>query len=134
MVFRKVSVINRFYWPAVVFRHIAARANPFGAQGRQSFLNRAGKIWIAPRPAGVINAYRFVHFDSTADGFGGCEFDFAHGHADVFVDLAREIRTSALGQLLAAVSVLDSSIAEGGRVEKFFRCDHTLIPRITEIR
>ena len=113
MFFGKITVVNGLYRPAVVFLNIAAGANPFRAQRGQALLDIALEIRIAPGAGAVINADRFVLLDGAGVGFGGREFDFAHGHADVGMEFAGDVNAFAARQLFAAV-----------RFERIFGCDH----------
>ena len=66
---RKPAIIDRLHCPAFVFFHVAAVTDTFCARWRKTFFDIAMKIWIAPRPAGIVNAHRLVRFDLAVYGF-----------------------------------------------------------------
>jgi hypothetical protein len=90
--------------------------NPLRAQRGQTFLNVALETRIAPGTGAVIDADRLILLDGTGVGFGGREFDFAHRHADVGMQLALDVNAFAARQLFTAV-----------RFERLFGCDHKFI-------
>ena len=67
----EIAVINRRNRPAIVFLHVAARANPRLPQRRQSGLNGAGEGWIAPQPGAVIDADGRIRRLRAGEGLGG---------------------------------------------------------------
>ncbi len=103
VLFGKIAVVNGLCRAAVVFLHIAAGANPLGAQCRQPLLHRAFEVRIAPRTGAIIDAHRLILLDGAGVRPGGREFDFAQGHADIGVDLPRDVNAFALGQLFGTM-------------------------------
>ena len=91
MLLGKISIINRPNDSSLVFLHVAAFANPFGAQGRQALRDIAVKIGIAPRAAGVVNAHWFVHFDLAVHRFRRCERDFPEWDANIGMQFAGDV-------------------------------------------
>src|SRR5207245_4383646 len=63
MLLAEIPVINGFDRPSLILLHVAASANPLGAQRRQTFLDAALEPRIAPRATCVINAHGFVYLD-----------------------------------------------------------------------
>ena len=99
----EIAIVHRLHFAAVVFLDVAALAESSRAQRGQTFLDAAGERRIAPRPGAIIDAHRFVRLDGAVEGFGGREFDLAHRHAHVGVNLAGQIDAFGVGQLFAAV-------------------------------
>ena len=97
----QVSIINRLNFTPVDFLHVATVEDPFGAQWRKALSDIAVKIWIAPGPARVVNAHRFVRNtygrdaratpDLAVQRFRRRESYFAEWNADPFVQCARDI-------------------------------------------
>ena len=63
MLFGEIPVINGSHRPSLILLHVAASANPLGAQRRQTFLDAALEPRIAPRATRVINAHGLVYFE-----------------------------------------------------------------------
>ena len=82
----EVAVVLRDGRATGILFHIAARGDPRCAHGRQSFLDIAGEIGIAPRTATIIDANWLIDFDGAVEGFGWGEGNFAEGNADLGVD------------------------------------------------
>src|SRR5439155_16444713 len=94
---REITAVNRLNRAAVVFRDVPAAENPFASQRRQAFLDRAGEIGVAPGTGAIVNADWLVDFDLSAERPGGSGRDFAHRHADIFVDGAGHVDPPAVG-------------------------------------
>ena len=146
--FRKITVVNWLGRTTIVFFNVAAFQNPFAPQRRQAVFDIAVKTRITPRTGAIIDAHGFVLLDGTGVGFGGREFDFAHGHTDVGMKPAFDVNLFAFAQLFRAVPVLrsfatvvavilpmvtkvivclaDSTATEGGRFERIFGRDHKI--------
>ena len=112
----KIAVVLRLHVATVVFRHVAALQNPIASQRGQAFLGIAVETGIAPRSGAIIDAHRFIGLDGASIGFGGCQFDFAHWHTHVGMQLARDVNLFAPGQLLAAL-----------QFERIFGCNHMFV-------
>ena len=98
MLLGEVSIIDRRYLATDDFFYIAAVANPFRAQRRQTFGDIDMLIGVAPRAAGVVNADRLVHFDLAAHRFRRGERDFAEGNAQIAMQLAFEVDLPRVGE------------------------------------
>ena len=96
-----------------MFHHIATLQNPVAAQCGQSLLHCAVEIQVTPRAGAIIDRApaRFARWRRCRIWWR--EFDFAHRHADIGMQPARDVNTFALRQLFAAV-----------RFERLFVCDH----------
>ncbi len=88
MFFRKKSVIDWFYFAALVRLDVLAFQNPFSSQWRQALNWVKRHAWIAPRTAGVVNADRLVYFDLARHRFGRSEGYFAARDANIGMQLA----------------------------------------------
>ena len=103
MLAREITIIHRFYFPPIVFLNIATSLNPLRTQCGKAFVRFSCKCWITPRPRAVIHAHRLVRRHSTSVRFCLADSDFAHRHLHIGVDLALQIDTLAIWQLLAAM-------------------------------
>ncbi len=106
----EIAIIDRRDGATVDFLHIAAVANPFGAQRRQAFGYIDLLIGVAPRAARVVDADRLVHFDLAAHGFCRREGDFAERNADVGMELAGDVDLAGVGQLVECRRAVRGSI------------------------
>src|SRR5579884_3179158 len=73
---RKITVVNRFDFAAIVFRNIAAVADPLLAQAWQALRDIALVIRVAPRPAAIIDAHGSVRFGLPVVSLGVAQLDF----------------------------------------------------------
>ena len=103
MLLGQVTVIDRVRESSAGFLHVPAVANPLRPKRRQAIFHAAFELRITPRPAGVINANRFVYLDLALERLRGGEYYFAHRHADLLVEGAVHINARAAGHLVAAV-------------------------------
>src|SRR6476620_10886652 len=85
----KKTVINRLNFSPTDFFHVYALANPFCAQGRKSLCHIAVKIRITPRPARVVHAHGFVHFNLARHRLCRGERDFTERNPNVGMQLSR---------------------------------------------
>jgi len=98
MRFGKIAVILRRNGSSLDFFYVAAIANPFRAQWRQTLRNIAVKIGVAPGTACVVHAHRFVDFDFAVERFSRRERDFAERHSDFTMQFAGDVNFARVRQ------------------------------------
>jgi hypothetical protein len=66
----QISIIDWLDRPPIDFLHIGSLQDPIAAQGRKPLRWVMRHAWIAPWPAGVVNAHRLVYFNLAGHCFG----------------------------------------------------------------
>ncbi len=102
MFFGKIPVINRLDFSSLDFFDIAAVADPFRAQRRQTARNIDIYVRIAPRAARVVNADRFVDFNFAIHRLRRRERDLAKRHAKIDMLFAGDVHFTRIRQLTIA--------------------------------
>src|SRR4030095_16209841 len=100
----QISIIDRPNDSPFVFFHVAASANPFRAQRRQTLFDIAVKIGIGPWAARVVNAHRLVYFDFAVRRLGRRERDFPERNANVRMQFAVYVNLFGIWKLVAAAA------------------------------
>lgn len=103
VVFGEVAVVAGLDGAAFIGGDVATGFDPGFAEGREAGFDGAFVVGIAPGAGGVIDTNGGVFFDLAVEGLRGAELDFAHGDADVGVDLALDVNAGRGGELLAGV-------------------------------
>src|SRR5881409_2113490 len=77
------------------------------------------EIGVTPGSAALVNAHRFIHLDSTGNGFSWRKTDFTHWHSNVRAQLPANVNAPGIGaQLFEA------------RFKRFFGRDHSFTTRL----
>ena len=87
----KVAIVD---WPnesSLDLFHIAAVANPFRAQRRQTSFDIAVKFRVAPRPTGVVNTRRLVKLERFVERFSWRERNLPERDAQIDMDFSDDV-------------------------------------------
>ena len=85
-------------------------------------MNVAIETGVAPRAGTIIDTHWFICLDLAVEGLDGREFDFTHGHADIGVDLPRDVNAFALGSRCAGFAAVP--------FERIFGRNHMFVTRV----
>ena len=97
----KVTVVDRGNGSAFDFLDVSTGADPIGAERRETALDIAVEIGVAPGTAGVVDADWFVDFDFAGHGFRRGEGDFAERNAEIEMEFAGDENLAGIGKLIA---------------------------------
>jgi hypothetical protein len=96
--FAQIAVVDWPGFPPRVRFHVGSSQDPGIPEPRQPVPNLPGKIRIAPRPAGVVNADASILFGFTIRQSGGRLRDLFQAHPNVGEKFSRRsIRRTTLG-------------------------------------
>ena len=91
VLFREIAVVDWLNHAPFDFFGIGAIANPFRAQRRETARHIDICICIAPRPARVVNAHRFIDFDLTVYRFRRRERNLAERNTKICMQFSGHI-------------------------------------------
>src|SRR5206468_9169609 len=98
------AVVNGLEFASFDFFDIAARANPFRAQLRQTACHIDICISIAPRTARIVNTHRLVHFDLAIHRFRRRERNLAERNTKIGMQFPGHVNFARIRKVVAAVA------------------------------
>src|SRR5438552_11475077 len=130
---RQIPIIDRPYCAPSVFLDIAAGANPFLPQRRQTLFDITVKSRIAPRTTCVVNAHRLIALEPAVKIFGRRERNLTERHPYIRMLFSGDVNPSRIRQDVAAVagrglggSILRAGVSDPGyNRRRIFFCTHS---------
>src|SRR5438552_14477687 len=129
---RQIPIIDRPYCAPSVFLDIAAGANPFLPQRRQTLFDITVKSRIAPRTTCVVNAHRLIALEPAVKIFGRRERNLTERHPYIRMLVSGDVNASRIRQDVAAVadrglggSILRAGVSDPSYSERIFFRAHS---------